>query len=115
MLLELVYQSLYQAVNKMIQYWERFFDNLHETRENLLFEIQKRSKEFEGKTNPTNVYVLAEEKLQEKIWQDMRATFKFRCIAERYISRNLYEFVWGILSGCENGRDSIEKGRRFLS
>ncbi len=23
----------------MIQYWERFFDNLHETRENLLFEI----------------------------------------------------------------------------
>ena len=24
MLLELVYQSLYQAVNKMIQYWERF-------------------------------------------------------------------------------------------
>ncbi|PEU79161.1 phosphonate ABC transporter permease [Bacillus anthracis] len=72
MLLELVYQSLYQAVNKMIQYWERFFDNLHETRENLLFEIQKRSKEFEGKTNPTNVYVLAEEKLQEKIWQDMQ-------------------------------------------
>ncbi len=40
---------------------DRVFDNLHETRENLLFEIQKRSKEFEGKTNPTNVYVLAEQ------------------------------------------------------
>ncbi len=34
--------------------------------------FKKRSKEFEGKTNPTNVYVLAEEKLQEKIWQDMQ-------------------------------------------
>ena len=43
----------------MIQYWERVFDNLHETRENLLFEIQKRSKEFEGKQT-RRIYVLAE-------------------------------------------------------
>ncbi len=49
MLLELVYQSLYQAVNKMIQYWERFFDNLHETRENLLFEIKSAVKNLKGK------------------------------------------------------------------
>ncbi|MGG0275179.1 tubulin-like doman-containing protein [Bacillus rhizoplanae] len=71
MLLELVYQSLYQAVDKMIQYWERFFDNLQETRENLLLDIQKRSKEFEGKTNPTNVYVLADERMQEEMWNDI--------------------------------------------
>lgn len=52
MLLELVYQSLYQAVNKMIQYWERFFDNLHETRENLLFEIQNEARNLkENKPN----------------------------------------------------------------
>ena len=49
MLLELVYQSLYQAVNKMIQYWERFFDNLHETRENLLFEIQNEARNLKEK------------------------------------------------------------------
>lgn len=72
LLLELVYQSLYEAITKMIQHWERFFDNLQDTRENLLFDIQKRSKEFEGKTNPTNVYVLAEEMLQEKMWNEVQ-------------------------------------------
>ncbi|MFC5773517.1 tubulin-like doman-containing protein [Ectobacillus antri] len=71
MLLELVYQTIYQAVEEMIRHWERFFDNLHETRENLLLEIQKRAKEFEGKTNPTNVYVLASEDMQEKLWKQV--------------------------------------------
>ena len=40
-------------------------------------------------------------------------TFKFRCITERYISRNLYELIRGILPGCENRRDSIEKVEDF--
>ncbi len=105
MLLELVYQSLYQAVNKMIQYWERFFDNLHETRENLLFEIQKRSKEFEGKTNPTNVYVLAEEKLQEKIWQDMQQHLNLG-VLPKDISAEIYMSLYGNIAG-------MRKQKRF--
>ncbi|MFD3445692.1 tubulin-like doman-containing protein [Microbacteriaceae bacterium 4G12] len=71
MLLELVYESLFQAVDQMVKHWERFFDNLQETRENLLLEIQKRAKEFEGKTNPTNVYVLANEEMQEMLWKQI--------------------------------------------
>ncbi|MFX3660147.1 MAG: tubulin-like doman-containing protein, partial [Ectobacillus sp.] len=72
LLLELVYQSIYHAIDQMLKHWERFFDNLRETRENLLLDIQKRAKEFEGKTNPTNVYVLADEQMQEKVWQQIR-------------------------------------------
>ncbi|MCP8969162.1 tubulin-like doman-containing protein [Ectobacillus ponti] len=71
LLLELVYHSIYQAVENMIRHWERFFDNLQETRENLLIEVQKRSREFEGRTNPTNVYILADEAMQEKLWRQI--------------------------------------------
>ena len=75
----------------------KVFDNLHETRENLLFEIQKRSKEFEGKTNPTNVYVLAEEKLQEKIWQDMQQHLNLG-VLPKDISAEIYmSLIRGIL------------------
>ncbi len=62
--------------------------------------FKKRSKEFEGKTNLTNVYVLAEEKLQEKIWQDMQQHLNLGVLPERYISRNLYELIRRILPGC---------------
>ncbi len=74
MLLELcIFKSLYQAVKLNDSILGKIFlIMLHETRENLLFEIQKGAvRNFEGKTNPTNVYVLAEENsCKKKIWQE---------------------------------------------
>ena len=92
MLLELVYQSLYQAVNKMIQYWERFFDNLHETRENLLFEIQNEAKNLK-ENKPNKCIRISGREVTRKDMARYATTFKFRCITERYISRNLYELI----------------------
>ncbi|WP_416826558.1 tubulin-like doman-containing protein [Ectobacillus polymachus] len=71
LLLELVYQAIFQAVDQMIRHWERFFNHLHETRENLLLEIAKREKEYDGRTNPTNVYVLTDEKYMKKMWNQL--------------------------------------------
>ena len=48
MLLELVYQSLYQAVNKMIQYWERFLI-IYMKHVKIYCSKFKNEKEFEGK------------------------------------------------------------------
>ncbi|WP_028400103.1 tubulin-like doman-containing protein [Ectobacillus panaciterrae] len=106
MLLELVYQSIYQAVEQMIKHWERFFDNLQETRENLLLEIQKRAKEFEGKTNPTSVYVLASEEMQEKLWKQLYQSVD-NGILPPEISSEIYLSLYREYckdSGAEEGR-----------
>jgi hypothetical protein len=71
LLLELVLSSLEKSIDTMISIWERFFDNLHETRENLQLEIERRGIEFEGRTNPTNVYVLASKEMQEQMWNSI--------------------------------------------
>ncbi|MBO9129102.1 tubulin-like doman-containing protein [Bacillus sp. 165] len=71
LLLELVLSSLEQSIITMVGIWERFFDNLHETRENLLLEIDRRANEFEGRTNPTNIYVLATKEMQEQMWNSI--------------------------------------------
>ena len=49
MLLELVYQSLYQAVNKMIQYWERFLIIYMKHVKIYCSKFKNEAKEFEGK------------------------------------------------------------------
>lgn len=97
LLLELVYQAIFQAVNQMIRHWERFFSQLHETRESLLLEISRREKEFEGRTNPTNVYVLAKEEHMQKMWKQLQQSVDSGILpheisAEIYL--NLYrEFI----------------------
>lgn len=108
MLLELVYQSLYQAIEKMIKHWERFFDNLYETRESLLLEIQKRSKEFEGKTNPTNVYVLAEQDMQEKVWKQIYQSVDNGLLPHE-ISSEIYLSLYRAYCQETNGEEKIKE------
>ncbi|WP_010199213.1 tubulin-like doman-containing protein [Bacillus sp. m3-13] len=72
MLIELVLTSINQAVQSMIRDWERFFDNLKDTRDSLLVETNQRSVKYEEEVDPTKEYVLATKELQENMWQSIR-------------------------------------------
>jgi len=72
LLLELVFSSIQQAIERMIQAWERFFDNLKDIRDHLQIEINHRAVKYENYLDPTKQYVLATKDLQEAIWESIR-------------------------------------------
>ncbi len=73
-LLEVVYSSINQSIRDMLSNWERFFDNLKETRDTLSAEINQLSTKFEGISNPTKIYVLANKKMLDQTWERIRQT-----------------------------------------
>jgi hypothetical protein len=72
MLLEQVFSGMNQAMKEMIEDWERFFDNLVETRETLLVEINQLASKFEGVSDPTKKFVLADKEMLEQTWERIR-------------------------------------------
>ncbi len=74
LLLELVYTSILQAVDAMIRDWERFFENLKDTRDSLLEEINKRGVQYDNNNDQTKEFVLASKEFLEKTWETMRSS-----------------------------------------
>ena len=89
LLLELVFVSVNQSINGMIRDWERFFENLKDTRNTLLSEINQRANKFEGGVNPTREYVLATKEFQGKLWESLRQEINSGSLPNS-ISKELY-------------------------
>lgn len=85
----LVYQSVSQAINTMIQDWERFFDNLKDTRDSLLSEINLISVKYEENNDPTFEYVLATKEMLETMWQSLVGSLDQGILPDE-ISKQIY-------------------------
>ncbi len=71
---ELVLTSILQAVEEMIKDWERFFENLKDTRSSLTLELEQLAVKFESDNDPTNEFVLAKRELLENMWTSIRGS-----------------------------------------
>ncbi|TMW70433.1 tubulin-like doman-containing protein [Alteribacter natronophilus] len=89
LLKQLVFNSIEQAVDSMIQDWERFFENLKDTRASLLREINQLAVKFDENRDPTVEYVLAEKEMLEKTWESLRGTVDQGELPDA-ISRQIY-------------------------
>jgi hypothetical protein len=89
MLLELVFSALNQSIKEMIEDWQRFFDNLMETRESLLGEIHQLAQKFEGVSDPTKSFVLADKVMLEQTWERLRQSVDNGFLPES-ISQKIY-------------------------
>ncbi len=89
LLLELVYTSILQAVETMIRDWERFFENLKDTRESLLEEINKRAVQYDRNNDQTKEYVLATKEHLEKTWESIRQSVDTGALPDE-ISEQIY-------------------------
>ena len=89
LLLELVLVSVDQSIQGMIRDWERFFENLKDTRNTLLANINQLANKYEGRVNPTREYVLATKEFQEKMWGSIRQDLTSGSLPHS-ISKELY-------------------------
>ncbi|OLO40830.1 hypothetical protein BTR23_04995 [Alkalihalophilus pseudofirmus] len=89
LLLELVYTSVDQAVQSMIRDWERFFENLKDTRDSLLAEINQRSVQYENSTDQTKEFVLATREFLDQTWESLRSSVDQGTLPED-ISQQIY-------------------------
>ncbi|MBU9714376.1 tubulin-like doman-containing protein [Evansella tamaricis] len=89
LLTQLVFNSIEQAVNKMIDDWKRFFDNLKDTRDSLLMEINQLAVQFEHNNDPTINYVLGTKQMMENMWESLRGSVDQGILPEE-ISRQIY-------------------------
>lgn len=71
-LLELVLSDVQQAVRQMLDEWERFFQNLRDTRNRLGEERIRLAGAHEDTADPTRVYVLASQAAKERMWDEVR-------------------------------------------
>ncbi|MHC0035595.1 tubulin-like doman-containing protein [Pseudoneobacillus sp. C159] len=72
MLLQNVFTAINTAIQGMIKDWERFFENLVETRNSLEAELTQRAVMYEETNDPTKEYILATKELQDKVWEQIR-------------------------------------------
>ncbi|SHG06205.1 tubulin-like doman-containing protein [Ornithinibacillus halophilus] len=72
LLLELVYQSILEDLQSLIDIYEKFFENLKDTKVSLANSINQKAKQFEHTADPTKEYVLATKELQDKLWERVR-------------------------------------------
>jgi hypothetical protein len=72
MLLQNVYTAVDSAIQGLIKDWERFFENLVETRNSLEAEVNQRAVKYEETNDPTKEYILATKELQEMMWEQVR-------------------------------------------
>ena len=89
LLTQLVFNSIEQAVEKMIQDWERFFDNLKDTRDSLLMEINQLSVKYEQNNDPTLRHVLSTKEMLENVWESIRGSVDEGILPDD-ISRQIY-------------------------
>lgn len=73
-LTEMVLTSIQEAIDTMLKDWERFFENLKDTRNALLLETNQLAVKFETNNDPTQEFVLAEKKLLERMWESIRGS-----------------------------------------
>lgn len=107
MLLELVYSALNQSIKEMIEDWQRFFDHLIETRETLLMEINQLARKFDGVSDPTKRYVLANKEMLEQTWERIRRSIDHGFLPDS-ISEKIYESLYNRFIERKNNRGSDE-------
>ncbi|MBM7097533.1 tubulin-like doman-containing protein [Bacillus sp. H-16] len=89
LLTQLVFNSIEQAADSMIQDWERFFENLKDTRDSLLMEINQLAVKFDHNVDPTVEYVLAGKDILEKTWESIRGSVDHGTLPES-ICKQIY-------------------------
>lgn len=72
LLTQLVFNNIGEAIDSMIQDWERFFENLKDTANNLQTDIDLLSVKFEQNNDPTMQFVLADKDMLEEMWKQIR-------------------------------------------
>ncbi|MEL6771691.1 MAG: tubulin-like doman-containing protein [Bacteroidota bacterium] len=88
-LTELVLRETLRALQAMLSEWERYFQNLRETRNALLRERNQRAAEHERVADPTKRFVLATQAAKEALWEDIRLQFVGTMLPEE-IAREIY-------------------------
>lgn len=89
LLTELVFQSVLEHIESLIEVYETFFINLRDVKVKLEKTIQQKARQFEEKANPTEEYVLATKELQEELWKRIRAAETDDLLPDD-ISREIY-------------------------
>jgi hypothetical protein len=107
MLLELVFSALNQSIKDMIEDWQRFFDHLIETRETLLMEINQLARKFDGMSDPTKSYVLANKEMLEQTWERIRQSVDHGFLPDS-ISQKIYQSLYNRFIERKNNRGSEE-------
>lgn len=107
MLLELVYSALNQSIKEMIEDWQRFFDHLIETRETLLMEINQLARKFDGVSDPTKMYVLANKEMLEQTWDRIRQSVDHGFLPDS-ISQSIYQSLYKRFIERKNNRGAEE-------
>ncbi|NWQ42721.1 tubulin-like doman-containing protein [Bacillus sp. EB106-08-02-XG196] len=107
MLLELVYSALNQSIKEMIEDWQRFFDHLIETRETLLMEINQLARKFDGVSDPTKMYVLANKEMLEQTWDRIRQSVDHGFLPDS-ISQSIYQSLYNRFIERKNNRGAEE-------
>ncbi|MDN3015649.1 tubulin-like doman-containing protein [Paenibacillus sp. BSR1-1] len=107
MLLEQVFSALNQSIKEMIGDWQRFFDNLMETKETLTGEIYQLARKFEGVSDPTKTFVLADKEMLEQTWERIRQSVDNGFLPES-ISQKIYLSLYNRFIERKNNRGSEE-------
>ncbi|MGG3469074.1 tubulin-like doman-containing protein [Neobacillus pocheonensis] len=107
MLLELVFSALNQTIKEMIGDWQRFFDNLMETKETLSCEINQLTRKFEGVSDPTKTFVLADKEMLEQTWERIRQSVDNGFLPES-ISQTIYLSLYNRFIERKNNRGAEE-------
>ncbi|WP_223595670.1 tubulin-like doman-containing protein [Neobacillus bataviensis] len=107
MLLEQVFSALNQSIKEMIGDWQRFFDNLMETKETLTGEIHQLARKFEGVSDPTKTFVLADKEMLEQTWERIRQSVDNGYLPEG-ISQKIYLSLYNRFIERKNNRGSEE-------
>lgn len=107
MLLELVFSALNQSIKEIIEDWQRFFDHLIETRETLQMEINQLGRKFDGVSDPTKMYVLANQQMLEQTWERIRQSVDHGFLPDS-ISQKIYQSLYNRFIERRNNRGSEE-------
>jgi len=75
LLLEQVTELVLRSVEQLCKDWERFFDNLKDTRANLTIELNRLETKFEHTEQTPRNYVLASRELLQRTWEENRRSF----------------------------------------
>ncbi len=112
---ELVYSGILDAINNMIEDWERYFRNLRDVKNNLTNEMNLLAKKHEETADPSTIYVLGKKEHKDYLWDNIRTSVTGDSLPKeiakriylgqygRFCKRRLKEFV------LEEERESVEK------
>lgn len=106
-LLENVFSAVNQSIKEMIQDWERFFENLIETRDTLLGEINQLARKYESVSDPTKKFVLANKQMLEQTWERIRQSVDNGLLPDN-ISNKIYQSLYRRFIERKNNRGAEE-------